>query len=68
MARHENLREYLFRTRQTQEQLAKRLGVRQATVSRWVTGQSGPTLKRAVRLAKLADIPIESLIGGESSR
>lgn len=46
----------------TQEQLAKRLGVSQAHISRIKLGLTDVPLSLAVRIAEEANIPIESLV------
>lgn len=45
----------------TQEELAKRIGVSQKTVSSWETGRTDPVMKDIVNICKVLDCPMEKL-------
>lgn len=51
----------------SQEQLAEQLGVSRQAVSKWETGQSEPTAKNLVELARLFEVTVSELVGQESS-
>ena len=59
--RHSNLRAYFEATGETQERFALRVGCRQAMVSRVLDGKAVPGFALALRMAKAANIPVESL-------
>jgi transcriptional regulator with XRE-family HTH domain len=46
----------------SQSELAKRLGVTQATVSNWETGESAPPLKAWKRIARVYGVKIADLL------
>jgi transcriptional regulator with XRE-family HTH domain len=46
-----------------QKELAERLGVDQASVSRWERGIGEPGVSMVVPLATILDVPLETLIG-----
>lgn len=56
------LREYLDANGITQAQFARRVGTTQAHVSRVLSGGRVPSLEMAIRIAREAGIPVESLI------
>lgn len=57
-----NLRTYFDETGQTQEKLARRLGVSQAAISKIVNGKVEPSLELALRISRAAGVPLESLV------
>lgn len=59
--RHPNLRAYFDASGETQERFAARVGCRQAMVSRVLDGKAIPSFPLALRIAKAASIPVESL-------
>lgn len=63
---HTNLREFLERSGERQQDFAKRVGVSSSYVSRLASGRRTPSLPMAVRIADAANIPLESLL--ETSR
>lgn len=50
---------WLVGSNTTQAELAERLGVRQTTVSNWL-GEMNPRIVHALKLQKLAGVPLES--------
>jgi transcriptional regulator with XRE-family HTH domain len=54
----------------TQEQLAKLVGVKQATVSAWESGDAEPTMKNTRKLMAVLNCTGDELIklGGDSAR
>lgn len=50
----------------SQEQLAEQLGVSRQAVSKWETGQSEPTAKNLVELARLFEVTVSDLVEAES--
>lgn len=59
------LRELRKKKQLTQEQLAKRFGVTNRSVSRWETGSNMPDLSILVELADFYDVDIRDIIDGE---
>ena len=59
----ENIRSYRKSLGFTQEQLAERLGITLATVSKWERGGSEPDLARIMDLAELFHVSVDALIG-----
>jgi transcriptional regulator with XRE-family HTH domain len=57
-----NLRAYLDDTGETQERLAKRLGISQPTMSKIINGKRVPRLELALRMSRAAGVPLESLV------
>lgn len=60
--KHQSLGEYLRKTGITQAEFASRLGVKQSQISRIVRGARTPSLPLAIRIAREAGIPVESLV------
>jgi transcriptional regulator with XRE-family HTH domain len=56
------LRRALKRAGWTQAELARRTGLDKTAVSRLVNGERGPSLKLAVKLEQLLDIPVSSWV------
>ena len=53
---------YLNETGVTQEYLASRLGITQSYMSKIVRNLQQPELKLALKIAKIAHVPLESLL------
>ncbi len=53
---------------QTQEQAANALHVTRQAISNWETGRNMPDLDLVLRISELYDIPVDSLLKGESCR
>ena len=47
----------------TQSELARKFGVTPAAVSHWATGRNKPRVAHIAEMARMADVPIESLLG-----
>lgn len=62
-----NLTTYFSETGETQERFAARLDITQSYMSKIVRGLQQPELKLALRISKLARVPLESLIRQERS-
>lgn len=60
--RYRNLADYFTRSGDTQAQLAARLGVSQAQISRITSGFRVPRAALAFRLATYCNVPIESFV------
>ena len=52
----------LYTTTMTQYEIAKRLGISEAAVSKWYTGKSVPTGDHLIALSKLLDKDIGTLL------
>lgn len=65
---YSSLKAFLAQTGTTQEVFAARLGIRQSQLSKYVTGKQRPRLDIALRIAELANIPIESLVSSKRSK
>jgi transcriptional regulator with XRE-family HTH domain len=59
-SKYPNLRAYLAQSGDTQEQIARALGISQAQVSRILAGKVVPRPALAIRLASYAQIPVDS--------
>lgn len=57
-----NLLTYFTETGDTQERMARRLDITQSYMSKLTNGLQQPELKLALRIARLARVPLESLI------
>jgi transcriptional regulator with XRE-family HTH domain len=62
-AKYSNLSEYLTKTDTRVEDFAARVGISIGYVSMIANGQRTPSLPVAMRVAKAADIPLQSLLG-----
>lgn len=49
----------------SQEQLAEKIGLSRQSISKWEQGLSTPDVDNFVKLAKIYNVPIESLLKGE---
>lgn len=58
--KYPNLRAYLNVTGDTQANIARACGITQAQVSRILAGKAVPRTALAIRLARYAQIPVES--------
>lgn len=61
------IREYRARYRLTQDQLAKKVGVRRETIIYLEKGEYNPSLKLAVKIARELDVVVEELFIFEDS-
>jgi len=61
----ENLKAELRHNRISQEKVAKLLGVTQATVSRWTSGEYQPDLETLFKLCEILDTSPNVLLGWE---
>jgi len=55
------LKEIRLNKRITQVELAKRVGIRQQTISHYETGRAKPSLDVAVKLAKVLGVSVEEI-------
>ena len=53
---------FLFETGTTQVEMARALGLSQGQISKLVNGLQQPSLDLALRIARYAHIPVESLV------
>lgn len=63
-----NLQTYFDAGAETQAAFASRVGLSRSFVSRVVSGERVPSLPIALRIAKAANVPVESLLGHELER
>ena len=56
----------LVEQRKTNKWLAEKLGITQATVSRWAGNKAQPSLDKLVEIARLLKIEVKDLINKES--
>jgi antitoxin component HigA of HigAB toxin-antitoxin module len=56
------LRKFLKYSGMKQQQLGKRLGVHQSTVSHWVNGKRGVARKLLRKLSAITGIPVDQLV------
>ena len=59
------IREYRKAAKVTQDDLAEKLGVNRATVSKYETGAISPTLEQAQRIADILGVTLAELLGME---
>lgn len=52
----------------TQTQLASELGVEQATISRWETGETMPSVAKLIKLTKILHCDIDNLFGADATK
>ena len=57
-----NLLTFLRETGTTQAEMAERLGLSQGQISKLVNGKIQPSLDLALRIARYARVPVESLV------
>lgn len=62
MGQMKNLKQIRKEAGITQEELARRLGVIQATVAHWETGRASPNVKHLVELATILNCTMDQLI------
>lgn len=65
--RYSTLAEYLERTKQRQEDVAKRLKISQGHLSKIATGKIRPGFDLAMRIVKETGVPVESLHRGAAA-
>lgn len=58
-----SLQAYFEETGLAQHTIAKRAGITQAHMSNILSGERTPSLPLALKLAKIANVPVESLLG-----
>lgn len=56
-----NLKKYRLLKDLTQEQLAEKVGVRRETIMRLEAGKYNPSLKLAIDISRVVEIPIEEI-------
>lgn len=56
-----NLRRFLKETETTQKTLAARVGVHQSTIAHILAGRKKPSWELAKKLAKAANVPLDSV-------
>ena len=56
------LADWFRRSHQSQHSLAERLGVSDATISRYVSGERQPSLRVAVQLAQATGLPVSAFL------
>ena len=59
------LLDYRAKHRITQVQLAERLNVKRAALSKWEIGHAVPSTEILIRISKLLEVPVEALVGME---
>jgi repressor LexA len=64
----DNIKYYRKRARYSQEQIARKLGLTQGSVSSWETGRNVPDTQTLIDLASILGIPLENLISDEPRR
>lgn len=57
-----NIRYHRMKAGMTQQELAKALGVTQATITQWESGKTTPCVKRLKRIAFVLGCRVEELI------
>jgi len=60
--RYDSLADYLDKTGQTQEALARALGISQSQISNYIAGRAMPRPALALRLAAHTGVSVESLM------
>lgn len=60
----ENLKKYIYLSNTTQQEIASKLGITNAMLSRYIHGTSMPNAGRAYRLAKILGCTIDELFDG----
>lgn len=60
--RYESLADYLVKTGQTQDGLARALGIAQSQVSNYIAGRTMPRPALALRIAAHTGVPVEALL------
>ena len=63
-----NIRYFRKQKGYSQEQLARKLGITQGSVSLWEQERNDPDTKTAVKLAQIFEIPLDSLFSNEPRR
>ena len=62
----DNLRGERAKTRMSQEQAARKIGVSQASIQKWEAGEVVPTIESIFALANLYGIEIDTLCGRQA--
>lgn len=58
---HNSIRMYRAHVRMSQQELAKKVGVRRETISSLESGKYNPSLMLAMMISKALDVPIDTL-------
>ena len=61
--RYTDLADYFDRSGRTRAEMAKRWGVTEATISRWVSGSRRPRGQQALDVSADTGVPLSTLIG-----
>ena len=61
MSLHTKIRELRLRDRLSQEELAQRVGVRRETIGHLENGHYNPSLKLAIDISRVVEVPIEEI-------
>lgn len=64
----ENIRYFRKKKGYSQEQLARKLNIKQASVSNWESGKTQPDMKYLVDLAKIFEVTTDTLLSNEPRR
>lgn len=64
--RYESLAAALADSKQSRADWAKKWGVTEATVSRWVSGSRRPRGEQAITISQDTGVPLSVLIGGKA--
>lgn len=65
---NDNIRYFRKQKGYSQEQLARKLNIKQASVSNWESGKTQPDMKYLVELSRLFDITTDALLSNEPRR
>ncbi len=64
-SRYKNLRAYVEDSGQTQRRIAKRLRIGESTLSQYINRTRIPQPEIALRIAKVCNVPLESLLAAK---
>ena len=64
----ENIKRLRKKARYSQEQVARKLGLTQGSVSSWETGRNNPETSQLFELAKIFDVPVEAFFDDSPAR
>ena len=67
MMENKKLQEARKRAKLTQSQLAEKLGINRATISKYESGDISPTLEQLINIANVLDVSVFSLFDAESA-
>lgn len=63
----DRLKKARAKTGLTQEQVAKELGYKRATLANWETGRTEPDIETVTKLAAFYNVPVGWLLGGKAN-